>query len=274
MFSRRVFQGVLQEVVFSGSISSASRLRSSIERRLSWANALTSPRKEVYLGIFTTALSRMFTARRPLRSQSDVAGRKPANAAKGAAVFEVERKFRLKDGEASTIPTRLKAMGFVPVEDIEMTDVFLPTPVQGEMLRVRTEVSDARSHTVVTIKEWVTIGNSRERQETEDGVNGLEKWLLLRIGRLISGRKLLSFTKTRLMHESSVLAGVVIAIDNVQGLGENSGHYAEIEVIVPQGGDVEGARRQIVELAGRLFGEERDFVQASYQDMLKQVSAN
>ncbi|HMW89504.1 MAG TPA: CYTH domain-containing protein [Candidatus Obscuribacter sp.] len=226
------------------------------------------------MGIFTTALSRMFTARRPLRSQSDVAGRKPANAAKGAAVFEVERKFRLKDGEASTIPTRLKAMGFVPVEDIEMTDVFLPTPVQGEMLRVRTEVSDARSHTVVTIKEWVTIGNSRERQETEDGVNGLEKWLLLRIGRLISGRKLLSFTKTRLMHESSVLAGVVIAIDNVQGLGENSGHYAEIEVIVPQGGDVEGARRQIVELAGRLFGEERDFVQASYQDMLKQVSAN
>jgi hypothetical protein len=43
-------------------------------------------------------------------------------------------------------------------------------------------------------------------------------------------------------------------------------------VLVPQGGDVDGAREQIFGLARELFGEEREFVQASYQDMLKLVS--
>ncbi|MBN8662070.1 MAG: CYTH domain-containing protein [Candidatus Obscuribacter phosphatis] len=215
------------------------------------------------MSIVWQALVRMLTEQRPSRSQPVV-----SNHGKDSTVFEVERKFRLKDGEAPLVATRLKAMGFAPVEAIEMTDVFLPTKVPGEMLRVRSEKSELRNCTVVTIKEWVQLGQGRERQETEEAISAISKWFLLKFGQFISGRPLLSFSKTRLMHETDG-KGVVIAVDNVQGLLENSGYYVEIEVLVPRGGDVEGARAKISALASELFGDEREFVQASYQDMLK-----
>lgn len=223
------------------------------------------------MSIFWQTLKRMLTSRRPTRSPDQPIRAKSGKA--DAAVFEVERKFRLTDHEASSIiPARLKDMGFALADTVAMTDTFLPTGVKGEMLRVRDESVNGQPQTVITIKEWVEIAGKREREEQEEKVNKLERWLLLQIGRLLNGKSLLSFSKTRLMHESPVLVGVVIATDDVQGLGENSGPYAEIEVLVPRDGDVEGARKQISHLARELFGEDRQFVQASYQDMLKQVS--
>jgi len=225
------------------------------------------------MSIFFTALLRMLTTRRPQRPpHAERTTPSAKDHASGAAMLEVERKFKIRDGESTTIPTRLKAMGFEATVSIEMTDQFLPTGVKGEMLRVRDELANGKHTTVVTIKEWVNIGNNRERREQEAGISALQRWILLLVGRLISRAKLPAFSKTRLMHASPVLAGVVIAIDDVQGLGDNSGHYAEVEVLVPQDGDVDGARAQIFGLARELFGEEREFVQASYQDMLKLAS--
>ncbi|MBK7750703.1 MAG: CYTH domain-containing protein [Candidatus Obscuribacter sp.] len=91
-------------------------------------------------------------------------------------MLEIERKFRLRDGESTTIPTRLKAMGFEATVSIEMTGPFFPPVSKAEMLRVRDELANGKHTTVVTIKEWVIIGNSRERREQEAGMSALARW--------------------------------------------------------------------------------------------------
>ena len=62
---------------------------------------------------------------------------------------------------------------------------------------------------------------------------------------------------------------MVITLDQVDGLGKYSGHYAEVEVLVPQDGNVEEARAAVFRLASQLFGQERDCVEMSYQQMLE-----
>jgi len=186
--------------------------------------------------------------------------------------FEVERKFRLKPEELDSVRQRLSDMGFTLARRIDMTDRFLPTKVEGEMLRVRDETIAGKTHTVLTIKEWVIISGGKERSETEGHLSSLSRSFLLFLGRLIRGKSLLQFSKLRLDHESTSHPHVIVALDNVEGLGDNSGHYAEIEVLVPQDGDVESARAQIAVLARALFNEDREPVMQSYMDMLKLVS--
>ncbi|MBS1996301.1 MAG: CYTH domain-containing protein [Cyanobacteria bacterium SZAS LIN-2] len=186
--------------------------------------------------------------------------------------FEVERKFRLKPEELDAVKQRLADMGFSLSQRIEMTDRFLPVKVDGEMLRVRDETVAGKTHTVLTMKEWVIVSGGKERSETEGHLSPLSRAFLLFLGRLIRGRALLQFSKLRLDHTSPGHAHVIVALDEVEGLGVNSGHYAEIEVLVPQNGDVESARAEIVSLARRLFNEEREPVKQSYMDMLKLVS--
>ena len=186
--------------------------------------------------------------------------------------FEVERKYRLVPEELESVRQRLAEMGFTPSKSIEMTDRFLPTKIDGEMLRVRDETIAGKTHTVLTIKEWVIISGGKERSETEGHLSPLSRRFLLFLGRLIRGQALLQFSKLRLDHESPSRPHVIVALDTVEGLGDNSGHYAEIEVLVPQDGDVESARAQIASLARTLFNEEREPVMQSYMDMLKLVS--
>lgn len=217
------------------------------------------------MSIFWNVLGRMFSNRRPVVTPQTGQQNAKSN-------FEVERKFRLAKNEYAVVEQRLKEMGFEADAIVEMTDYFLPTRVDGEMHRVRDEAQAGDKITVVTIKEWVQIAGGRERRELEDGIGQSARYVLLLVGRLLRGSKLLSFSKRRIPHTNPLEPGVVIALDTVFGLGKFSGPYVEIEVLVPQNGDVEAARRKISELARALFTDEREFVQASYQDMLKQAS--
>lgn len=183
--------------------------------------------------------------------------------------FEVERKYRIDENELAKVREQIKQMSFSPARLIAMTDQFLPVKVKGEMVRVRDEVVDNHSETLLTIKEWVNIAGGRERRETEGKLSSLSRRLLLSLGRLLNGGALMTFSKLRQEHLNASSAGVVITLDEVSGLGKHSGHYAEIEVLVPQGGDVAAARAQIAQLALRLFNEERQPVEMSYQLMLE-----
>src|SRR4030095_7504849 len=89
-------------------------------------------------------------------------------------------------------------------------------------------------------------------------------------GRKVNGADLLFFGKRR-RHFVGRLDNLdaVVSIDSVEGLGQYSGLYLEVEVLVPLGEDVNPARQVIVSLAADLLGEEREQVKQSYMDMLK-----
>jgi predicted adenylyl cyclase CyaB len=186
------------------------------------------------------------------------------------AHFEVERKFHLKQHEVSTVTDRLREQGFSPAGVVIMTDTFIPPPAKGEMLRVRDERVMGQWKTVFTRKSWVTTSDGgKERRECERSVSPFLRAVVLLVARLICG-DLASFTKERKLFEGN--AGefnVVISVDQVSGLGQYSGNYLEVEVIVPLDEDTSKARDTIFAVAARLFGSERDDVRQSYQEMLR-----
>lgn len=186
--------------------------------------------------------------------------------------LEVERKFKISAEEFRALSARLLSQGFQLNGQVFMTDTFLPVQVEGDMMRIRVETMNDITKTILTRKQWVTVGGERERQETERETNELAAGCLLELGERLAGAPLPSFSKDRDMY--SRLAEdehhqIVVALDTAEGLGDYSGHYMEIELLVPVDGDVQAARQQIATLAASLLGEERAFEQLSYQDMLK-----
>ncbi len=189
--------------------------------------------------------------------------------------LEVERKFKISDTEFRALSARLLSQGFQLTGQVFMTDTFLPVQTEGDMMRLRVETMNDITKTILTRKKWVDVGGEREREETEKETSELAAGCLLELGERLSGSPLPSFSKDRDMY--SRLAEdehhkIVVALDTAEGLGEYSGHYMEIELLVPVGGDVQSARQQIASLASSLLGEERPFEQLSYQEMLKRSS--
>ncbi len=191
--------------------------------------------------------------------------------------LEVERKFRLFDGELDALVARLPACGFKPDSELTMTDTFLPAEKDGDMIRIRVESEGEERHRFLTLKDWVTIDGERERREEEGEIGLLASVVLRLVARLVEGASPLSFSKVRHSY-SSIQTGsdtgsdvrVVVAVDRVTGLGVYSGAYLEVEIIVPVGGDVKTARERIRTEVFELLGEHREFVPRSYLDMLKE----
>ncbi|MBX9951380.1 MAG: CYTH domain-containing protein [Candidatus Obscuribacterales bacterium] len=202
-----------------------------------------------------------------------------AKQAEEKAHLEVERKFRLFDGEIDNLETRLPKCGFLPIGELTMTDTFLPALKDEDMIRIRVESEGELRRRILTLKDWVMIDGERERREQE-GEIGLVASLVLRlVGRLVEGNPPLSFSKVRRSYSSSQPGAehgsdvqVVVSVDQVKGLGVYSGAYLEVEIIVPVGGDVKSARERIRTEVFELLGENRDFVPRSYLDMLKEAT--
>ncbi len=195
------------------------------------------------------------------------------------AHLEVERKFRLFDGEIDDLETRLPKSGFRPVGELTMTDTFLPAMKDEDMIRIRVESEGEASRRYLTLKDWVMIDGERERREQEVEIGLLASVVLRLVGRLVEGASPLSFSKVRNTYSSSrpdTATGsdvqVVVAVDRVTGLGVYSGAYLEVEIIVALGGDVKAARERIRTEVFELLGEHRDFVPQSYLDMLKEAT--
>lgn len=186
--------------------------------------------------------------------------------------LEVERKFRITDEEAASLPAQIAKLGFAPGDAVTMTDTFLPVEREGDMARIRDEKQGSCLRSMLTLKSWVvTPDGGKERSERECGLRPGIRSLLLYSGRLVNGGRLMSFSKHR-QHFNGLCDGrqAVVAIDSVGGLGRHSGFYLEVEVLVPAGEDVQAARLRISEIASNVLGGEREQVRLSYQDMLRQ----
>ena len=184
--------------------------------------------------------------------------------------LEVERKFRISAQDAMSLPARLPTKGFLPAGTVDMTDTFLPAKNEGDMIRIRRESEGSRRQILLTLKKWVvTSDGGKEREETEGSISGVVAVILMWLGRSLRGSSLLSFSKRRQLF-AGTLAGrqAVISVDTVSGLGSYSGTYLEIEVLVPVGEDVNGARESIYATAAQLLPDAEQ-VKQSYMDMLK-----
>jgi adenylate cyclase class IV len=187
--------------------------------------------------------------------------------------FEVERKFSVSADEHAGMPDRLLSLGFRHAGQVYMIDTFLPTDVEGDMCRVREESENDRTRYLLTHKTWVEIDGQRERDEEEEAISRLVKETLLDVGKRAAS--LLSFSKEReLFTRAEGDRKVTVSLDVVEGLGEYSGTYMEIELLVSRKSDVAAARESIQQLAAELLGEERPLVQLSYMEMLKRTAAS
>lgn len=189
------------------------------------------------------------------------------------AHLEVERKFSLSDAEGSAIPSRVAELGFAPTGTATMTDAFLPAAVSGEMMRVRQERIDQNpGTTILTFKQWVATATGKERKESERVVRSSVGAVWMVIGRILSGRRLLAFSKVRQLFEGKLGDfDAVVSVDRVEGLGKYSGFYMEIEMLAPLDADVVVLRDRIFELASRILGDAREDVKRSYMDMLAEA---
>jgi adenylate cyclase class IV len=184
--------------------------------------------------------------------------------------LEVERKFHLSVEEARRLPSVLEAQSFKSIGLAVMSDSFLPGLIPGEMLRVREEqIDSAALQTIFTFKQWVKSEHGMERQETERTVRPSVAALWLCVGRLLNGGPLLSFSKNRHLYEGQLDgAACIVSIDDVHGLGEFSGWYLEVELIVPLGENPRPFSDRILPFVQCILGESRAAESRSYRDML------
>jgi len=185
--------------------------------------------------------------------------------------LEVERKFSISMQEAESLPMRLREYEFRPAGSVVMTDTFLPPRQKGEMLRVRDEMIAGSVRSVFTMKSWVygRDGN-KERQESEAEVSSLVRTLAVIFGRFACGRDLLNFSKERALFDAKLNGkDVVVCLDRVNGLGKFSGHFMEVECIIPLGQDPTEARAEIFKFVETLFGSPREDIKRSYLEMLE-----
>ena len=185
--------------------------------------------------------------------------------------LEVERKFKLALPELEQLPIRLRELGLKPSGSVTMTDTFIPPKRKGEMVRIRDEMTSGSARSIVTLKSWAYLPDgSKERLESEAIISPLVRTLAIIAGRYATARELLSFSKERALYEGSVgPRHMVVSIDRVSGLGQYSGHFMEVETIVPLGDDPSPARADIYNLAEKIFGTPREDVKNSYMEMLE-----
>jgi hypothetical protein len=107
-------------------------------------------------------------------------------------MLEVERKFRITNAVASSMPEKLISLGFMPVGETVMKDIFLPTDNPSDMLRIREEQTVKPDGALVerivfTAKRWkVFPDGSKEREEQEEEIAPLVRDSFIRLGEKIA----------------------------------------------------------------------------------------
>lgn len=189
--------------------------------------------------------------------------------------FEVEKKFRLSSKEAQDLPAKLIDEGFRYFRKQDMTDTFLPAKEESDMIRVRDLTDESGSRIILTLKKWTVVDGERVRQEREtESLDPVTRECLLDLGMRLAKDDLISFSKVRVEYQKRVDGRVVtVALDEVEGLGANSGSYIEVEVLAKRKEDVKQASAQVDEIARFLLGDDREMA-SSYMEMLQKHHAN
>ncbi|MBX9670100.1 MAG: CYTH domain-containing protein [Candidatus Obscuribacterales bacterium] len=184
--------------------------------------------------------------------------------------FEVERKYQISEAEFEKLPHRLRALGFARSSKATIADSFVPAEKDGDMIRVRDEVSGESTKTVITLKEWEEVSGGRERKEREsEPIDDVARDCVVALGRRLKKGELMSFSKERTTYSGfRNRRNVTVALDIASGLGQYSGTYLEIEVIVERHDEVAAARAFVEDFVVELLGSKRENA-ISYMEMLK-----
>lgn len=183
--------------------------------------------------------------------------------------FEVERKYRLREGELDKIAASLAQIGFQREGTAVLTDTFLPAQAPYDLMRVRDETRGKSTSSVLTAKRWEELDGERERRESESSLDELTRSCLLLLGNELSRSELLSYSKKRTTFTGKRSGfAVTVALDEAEGLGEFSGTYLEVEIIAKRDRDLSSARQEVERFAVELLGAERE-VAPSYGEMLR-----
>ena len=168
----------------------------------------------------------------------------------------------------------IKDEGFYFSGSVQSTDWFIPSPVQGELLRLRNEFTDGVGAHILTVKQWVgTTDNGREREERERTIRPITFFVLLYIAKILTGFRLPSFAKKRDLYEGQLDGKkAVVSIDDATGLGSFSGPYLEIEVLAPKHSPSKSVQLAIIQLASSIAPKATE-VHRSYQEMLEASAA-
>lgn len=184
--------------------------------------------------------------------------------------FEVERKYQISQTEFEMLPNRLRDLGFARSSKATITDTFVPAQKDGDMIRVRDEVTGEATRTVITLKEWEEVAGGRERREREsEPIDDVAKDCVVQLGRRLKKGELMSFLKERTTYSGfRKRRNVTVALDIASGLGKFSGTYLEVEVIVERHDEVAAARTFVEDFVVELLGAKRENA-ISYMEMLK-----
>jgi adenylate cyclase class IV len=185
--------------------------------------------------------------------------------------LEVERKYRMTLDQSKEMPQLLPAKGFHLYSKAELVDIFLPGQ-EDEMVRLRRETNEDGTHFILTFKRWErNAKGERERRENECRLPQFIAKVLLYLAKHSVSQPLLTFSKLR-QHFEGKLTGrtSVVSIDQVTGLGQYSGDYLEIEVLLSlQDQGLAQVRESIAGLALALMPNNCQMVEQSYLDLLK-----
>lgn len=189
--------------------------------------------------------------------------------------YEIERKYRLSREEFDDMPRRLKEkLRFDWVRDVVEADTFLPVEKPGDIIRIRDEKGDSSIQHILTQKTWVEVLNGKERREQEDTIPVAVRDCVIAVTERLNGKPLKKLSKKRRFYRGTSPEGfkIVVVLDAVTDLGQYSGNYMEVEILVKRDEDIAAARLKVVELAKILLDEEREPWAMSYKQMLDEVS--
>jgi predicted adenylyl cyclase CyaB len=188
---------------------------------------------------------------------------------KGSARLEVERKYFLGDCNLDNVRKRIEAENFAFWGQSEMTDWFLPTHIERELMRIRREKIGSTVANTLTVKRWVnTASGTREREESERTLGPILTVILLIIARFLQGSNLLSLRKDRSVYRGSLLGrNAIISLDDARDLGRYSGPYLEVEVMADPTEDTKEIEQSILEIGSRVTAGAR-LVKESYRELL------
>jgi hypothetical protein len=219
-------------------------------------------------------------------------GQARSSARRAARRYEVERKFKVSREELTSLMHELHKLGFEFESESVITDCLLHH-TDGVTERVR------RQQIFGTAEPWVEWYHTRKthpltadgehhvRQEEEEEISAKKANKLITLAFHNSPRCPMSYSKVRREFMATKTSGtprlissllekryrVSIAFDTVKLLNEFSGHYMEIEVLVPlkDADQVKSVQRKIKQLAHRLLGDKRE-PSISYSKMLAKLS--
>ena len=176
-----------------------------------------------------------------------------------AAQREVEAKYRLRDPDRFV--AALSRLGFVEVRTERHRDRYFRHPCRDfaatdEALRLRIDQTAGTS--VLTYKGPRSDGPVKSREEIELPVPESIATLVERLGFVAVS----DVRKTRVEYRAE--GPTTATVDRVDGVGA----YAEIECVVPAGGDEAAATQTVLQTAAALGLDDRDREPRSYLELV------